>query len=239
MSSEGINSATKIRKDNKQQRPLSPKEKILLEKRLDYVPSSSHKGPDLGLFFHELVGNETYPKRIFDLLGGVIGILLFLATFPLFALVTALFSRGQILRTDTCYGLRGTSFIRYCYNVYRSPEKQTKGLVGKLLYKTRIYRLPNFINFARGEMALVGPSALPEKVGRQLNGELTDFYKRYAVKPGIIGIGNGRRPAEKIRDHSDWEHVLQKELYYVAKPTLKKDIKVVLGKLEQGSEPGD
>lgn len=240
MQSEGINSITA--KTRKRNQSLSPKEKILLEKRLDYVTSSNHKGPDLGLFFHELTGNETPPKKIVSILGGIAGFILFLVTFPLLGLLVGLSNKGRLIRKQTCIGIHGTNFTRYNYDIYNKDpgdtgiEEISGGIVERILFKTRLYRLPNFINLVKGDMALVGPTALPESTGQKLNAELTDFYKRFAVKPGIIGIADSRQSYHNTQDFESWGKILEKELYYVAKPNLKKDLTVIFGKLSAEDE---
>ncbi|MDX1639181.1 MAG: sugar transferase [Balneolaceae bacterium] len=197
---------------------------------MDYVPSSRHKGPDLGLFFHELVGNETFPKQMFCVIGGSIGFLLFVVTYPIIALLVKISSGGPVLRKDTRLGRHGTAFTCYTYNIFNEEGEIARGLIAKFLYKFRLYRLPHFLNLVRGEMDLVGPAPLESPVGDRLNDELTDFYKRFAVKPGIIKIRNGTESFQGTHAFEDWESLLEKELYYVAKPTLKKDMRVILSK---------
>jgi len=231
MQTEGINSLTQDKAKSKQE--LSPREKILLEKRLDYVPSSSHRGPNLELFFHELIGNETLPKKIVNNLGGTFGLLLFAVTYPLIGLLLLFTSGRGIIRRDTCLGLHGVAFIRYSYNIFDDSGLRVRGAVGKFLYTSGLYRLPRFINFAKREMDLVGPAALNTGTCNQLNDRLTDFYKRFAVKPGIIQVGSGDALPESTSGTMDaWEELLAKELYYVARPTLKKDLIVVGGSID-------
>lgn len=60
--------------------------------------------------------------------------------------------------------------------------------VGRLLRRSRIDELPQFINVLRGDMSIVGPR--PERayfIGR-IEKELPDFHLRLRTKPGITGL---------------------------------------------------
>lgn len=60
--------------------------------------------------------------------------------------------------------------------------------VGRILRKSRIDELPQFINVLRGDMSIVGPR--PERayfIGR-IEKELPDFHLRLRAKPGITGL---------------------------------------------------
>lgn len=60
--------------------------------------------------------------------------------------------------------------------------------VGRVLRKTRIDELPQFLNVLRGEMSIVGPR--PERayfIGR-IEKDLPEFQLRLRTKPGITGL---------------------------------------------------
>jgi lipopolysaccharide/colanic/teichoic acid biosynthesis glycosyltransferase len=60
--------------------------------------------------------------------------------------------------------------------------------IGRILRRSRIDELPQFINVLRGDMSIVGPR--PERayfIGR-IEKELPDFHLRLRAKPGITGL---------------------------------------------------
>ena len=60
--------------------------------------------------------------------------------------------------------------------------------VGRILRRSRIDELPQFLNVLRGDMSIVGPR--PERayfIGR-IEKELPDFHLRLRAKPGITGL---------------------------------------------------
>ena len=92
--------------------------------------------------------------------------------------------------------------------------------VGRILRRTSIDEIPNFINVLKGEMSLVGPR--PEIVS------ITDKYTLEQKKvldfmPGVTGVSqiNGRQtltPCERVR----------MEIEYYIKATLLSDLLIIL-----------
>ncbi len=60
--------------------------------------------------------------------------------------------------------------------------------VGRLLRRTRIDELPQFINVLRGEMSIVGPRPERSFFINQVRSEVPEFSLRLRVKPGITGL---------------------------------------------------
>ncbi|WP_395259357.1 sugar transferase [Halalkalibaculum sp. DA3122] len=195
------------------------------------MSEKDQKGPTIDLFFHELTGNESRPKRYFETVAGLLGFLLFAATLPIFSLLIILTSGRPIFVTDHFIGYRGSKLKRFFYRVRRSPGSSQKTPIGKFLKATGLYKLPNYINILNGDMALVGPNPLPVEKSEKLNKKFTDFYKRFATKPGVIAVRNGRS-WDLDQDPSVLSHSLQCELRYLVYPTLKKDFYVMLGSFE-------
>jgi len=72
------------------------------------------------------------------------------------------------------------------------PQRLTK--FGAFIRKWRIDELLNFLNVLSGQMSVVGPRPLPDKIAKELQdkeqngGTLTSLFKeRSSVKPGITG----------------------------------------------------
>jgi len=93
--------------------------------------------------------------------------------------------------------------------------------MGKILRKTSIDEIPQFINVLKGDMSLIGPRPL-------MIGELDEHYGSHetyeSVKPGLTGwwAANGRSEVE------DYNERLQLEYYYANNQSLMLDIKTVL-----------
>jgi len=64
--------------------------------------------------------------------------------------------------------------------------------LGKILRKTRIDELPQFINVLRGEMSIVGPRPERAFFMGKVEKEIPEFQLRLRAKPGITGLAQVR-----------------------------------------------
>lgn len=208
---------------------FSLRDKILLEKNLAFVSEKDQVGPTTDLFFHELVENETRAKKNFERVFGFLGFLLFLVTLPVITLFILVTSGRPIFVADTVVGYRGKKFERYLYRIYQHHDRSKLIFFGNFLKATGLYKLPSFYNIMSGSMALVGPQPLAEEESELLNKKFSDFYKRFASKPGVVGI-RGERQWDLDQPTDVLERSLEKELNYIGYPTLRQDLKIILNR---------
>ena len=151
-------------------------------------------------------------KRLTDI---IISILVLIITSPviiLSAIAIKLESRGPVLFIQDRTGLSGKKFKMFKFRgmidnaLSFGPEltqiddpRITK--VGKILRRTSIDEIPNFINVLLGEMSIIGPR--PEIVSIT-TGYSDEQKKVFQFKPGITGYSqiNGRQmlsPEERVR----------------------------------------
>ena len=91
--------------------------------------------------------------------------------------------------------------------------------IGKILRKTSLDELPQFVNVLLGDMSLIGPRPLVQGELDAHNGN-HEIYEK--VRPGITGWW-----ACSGRSEIDYEERLRLEYYYVEHQSLKLDIKCV------------
>lgn len=96
--------------------------------------------------------------------------------------------------------------------------------LGKILRKTSLDELPQFINIYIGDMSLIGPRPLVEGELDSHNGN-HEIYE--SVRPGITGwwACNGR-------SNMDYEERLELEYYYVNNRSILLDLKCILKTIE-------
>ena len=93
--------------------------------------------------------------------------------------------------------------------------------IGRILRKTSLDELPQFINVIKGEMSLVGPRPLPL---RDYAGFEKDWHRRrLSVKPGVTGLWQ-----VKDRDHDSFERWMKLDMLYIDQWSLWSDFKILL-----------
>ena len=144
-------------------------------------------------------------KRLFDLIGACILLLITLPLFPVIALAIKLDSHGPVFFKQLRIGKAHPNLVELFEMIkFRSmvndAERESGAAlakkndprvtrVGRFLRKSRFDELPQFINVIRGEMSLVGPR--PERPGfyQKLETAIPFFAERtYGVAPGITGL---------------------------------------------------
>lgn len=198
-------------------------DKIHLEKQIPFS-SEEKKGPHVDLFFHELTSEKHLLQKILGFLGSTILSLIFFLSYPLIALLIKLFAKGEVIQKVSTTGRRGIVFERYLYPTKDTQTKESY-FFGTFLKKSSLYKLPSILNVWKGEMNLIGPAPYAQEKCNKWNKEFSDYYKRFALKPGFFPV------ADVITNSSELEQVarsLEKELNYILNPSLKKDIKHLL-----------
>jgi lipopolysaccharide/colanic/teichoic acid biosynthesis glycosyltransferase len=180
-------------------------------------------------------------ERVFDTVVGVIGLALFVVTYPVIAIAIKLDSRGPVIFSQKRIGLRGKTFMFYKYRSmshdghapYETPKLEHEHFrtfvfvtptsrltrVGRFLRATSLDELPNFWNVLRGDMRLVGPRPeIPELV----NQYPPEYHRRHEVKPGITGLAqvNGRA-------NLTYEETMNYDLDYVNNHSLGRDLAIL------------
>jgi len=138
-------------------------------------------------------------KRLFDIIGGVIGALIFLIFFPFVALLIFIDSGSPVTYIQTRSGKGGKPYKMLKFRtMYQDAEKDGKvqltmqndtriTRVGSILRKAHIDELPQFLNVLQGVMSLVGPrSERPEWI-MEFQKQIPFYRARLQVKPGITG----------------------------------------------------
>ena len=187
-------------------------------------------------------------KRLIDIVGSLIGIVLLLPTATIVFIARFILKEddGPMMYEQLRVGKDGKYFRIYKFrtmvvgadkilNEYLENNEEAKKefeanhklkndpritKIGNILRKTSIDELPQFINVLKGDMSLVGPRPLVDGEIELHNGN-PDLYE--SVKPGITGYWacNGR-------SELTYEERLKLEYYYIENMSLILDIKCVL-----------
>jgi exopolysaccharide biosynthesis polyprenyl glycosylphosphotransferase len=181
-------------------------------------------------------------KRLIDVAGGLVGLLLFSPVIVVAAVAIRLDGLGPVLFRQVRVGLRGRPFrvlkLRTMvpdaearraelleHNEIRGPAfKVTHDprvtRIGRFLRRTSMDEVPQFWNVVRGEMSLVGPRPpLPEEVA----GYNLWHRRRLAMKPGMTGLWQ-----VSARREGDFDRWVRIDLDYIDGWSLWLDVKIIL-----------
>ncbi|ODG93186.1 multidrug MFS transporter [Gottfriedia luciferensis] len=184
-----------------------------------------------------------FSKRVMDLLGAIMGLLVLLPVF----IVVAIFikfedPKGPVFFYQTRVGKDGKEFKMYKFrSMVTDAEERLKELlqynevsgamfkmkddpritkIGKFIRKTSIDELPQFFNVLLGDMSLVGPRPpLPREVE-----EYSDYdMQRLLVTPGCTGLWQ-----ISARNSVGFNEMVEFDLAYINNRTIIYDIKIIL-----------
>ena len=140
-------------------------------------------------------------KRLFDLAGAAVGLLLSAPLIAVFGALVYLESPGPILYRQKRIGRNGKVFQMLKIRSMRldaekdgkvgwsTKEDPRRLRVGTLMRKLNIDEIPQFWNVLKGEMSLVGPRPERPFFCRQLEEATTYYVLRHSVRPGITRWG--------------------------------------------------
>jgi len=123
-------------------------------------------------------------KRTFDISFSLIALLVFIIPVIAVILIIVIFEKHPIIFYQKRIGLHKNPFkiLKFQTLVNNLPTK-----TGKILRKTGLDELPQFINVLKGDMSIVGPRALTNYDIERLKWD-SEFHKiRWNCKPGITG----------------------------------------------------
>ncbi len=196
--------------------------------------------------YHTITLNtyEQVIKRAIDILGGLVGVIVFSPFMLITAIAIKLDSPGPILFKQVRVGQNGRHFKIYKFrSMHIDAEARKKELmeqneikggvmfkmkddpritrVGKVIRKLSIDELPQFFNVLGGSMSLVGtrPPTLDEVEKYQRK-----QWRRISIKPGITGMWqvNGR---SKVLDFDD---IVEMDVEYIDNWSLWLDFKILI-----------
>ena len=149
-------------------------------------------------------------KRLLDIVGSVLGLLVLGPVMIVIAIMIKATSAGPVFFAQDRIGLRGTHFSMLKFrSMVDNAEKQGTGLysfagdpritrVGHVLRRKSLDELPQLINVLTGAMSLVGPRPPVTYELGPWEEYTPEMRKRFDVKPGITGLAqvSGRNDLE-------------------------------------------
>jgi lipopolysaccharide/colanic/teichoic acid biosynthesis glycosyltransferase len=157
-------------------------------------------------------------KRLLDIFLSLIAITVFLIPMIIISLLLVLIEKHQVLFRQTRVGYKKSKFniLKFQTMIDGVPTK-----TGKVLRKTGLDELPQFINVLKGDMSIVGPRALTEYDIQRLGWDEKKYSIRWELKPGITGFSQIYGGQHK---RTSWFF----DMYYVKNRNLCVDFAIIL-----------
>lgn len=184
----------------------------------------------------ELLNREKLPpvatsvaKRVFDVVGAAIGLLLLSPVLILVAIMVRRKIGSPVLFRQERVGLKGQSFEILKFRTMTNetddegrllPDELRLPKFGSFLRSSSLDELPELVNVIRGEMSLVGPRPL---VARYLERYTPDQARRQLARPGITGLAQ-----VKGRNVLAWEDRFALDVDYVTNWNFALDLSILL-----------
>lgn len=198
-----------------------------------------------GLAEHGLAANAercvgSRAKRILDLVGSSVGLVLLLPLFVLIGVVVYAHDRGPVFFRQQRTGLHGQVFKIWKFRTMRLEEastrfRQTSGRcdpritpIGRFLRATSLDELPQLINIVSGQMSLVGPRPHPVALDKSLAPQFKNYRMRQSVRPGLTGLAQIMGARGPVNCPDDMERRLRHDLTYIRGWSVFGDIKIVV-----------
>ena len=175
-------------------------------------------------------------KRSLDIIFGVIGCICFAIAFIVVAPLIYLTDRGPVFYNATRRGKDGKEFKMYKFrsmmvnapdlknpdgSTYNSDNDPRLTKIGRLMRKTSVDELPQFINVLIGDMSMIGPR--PTLATKPFSEVDQTTVRRYDVRPGVTGYSQAYF-RNSITQSEKFEH----DCYYVDNLSFMLDVKIFL-----------
>ncbi len=177
-------------------------------------------------------------KRLIDLVGSFLGLLVFGLLYPWIAVAVLIESGPPVMFRQARLGRGAVPFGALKVRTmsvdaeadgqahWAQEEDPRRTIIGKVLRRMHLDEFPQFWNVFKGQMSLVGPRPERPELVEELEAQIPFYRARLLVKPGITGwaqvnYGKGasiQGSAEK----------LEYDLYYIKHRGLMMDLWIIL-----------
>ncbi len=193
--------------------------------------------PILSLRQTPLYGWNAVVKRAFDVIVGLVCLLIAAIPMIVIAALVKLTSSGPVFYRQRRMGLDGSEFEMIKFRTMRTDAEQETGPVmavrddprrtsiGGFLRRTSLDELPQLFNVLRGEMSLVGPRPERPELIEQFKDEIPRYMLRHKMKAGMTGYAQikGLRGAD-----TSLRKRIQHDVHYIRNWSLLLDIRILL-----------
>jgi putative colanic acid biosynthesis UDP-glucose lipid carrier transferase len=178
-------------------------------------------------------------KRLEDLVLGTLILAAISLPFVFIALAVKLTSPGPVLFRQRRHGLHGKEIrvlkfrtMRVCEDGDHVPQARRDDdritRVGRLLRRTSLDELPQFLQVLTGEMSIVGPRPHAVAHSEHYRTLIHGYALRHQVKPGITGWAQVNGWRGETPDLRRMQARIEHDLAYIRHWSLRWDLQIIL-----------
>jgi exopolysaccharide biosynthesis polyprenyl glycosylphosphotransferase len=180
---------------------------------------------------------EETAKRTLDVLFSLSVLIAGIPLWLLFACFIKLDSQGPVLYRQVRVGKNSNHFKIFKFRSMRSDAEKKSGPIwaekndprvtnaGRILRKTHLDEIPQFINVLKGDMSLVGPRPERPFFVDKLTKEIPLYNHRHRVRPGITGWAQVKHKYDENME--DVRTKIKYDLFYIENISWRLDLKIL------------
>lgn len=182
---------------------------------------------------------EQLSKRLLDIIGASIGLVMLAPLMILSAIAIKLDSPGPVFFRQSRNGFNAKQFSIFKFRTMTVMEDgatvvQAKRFdprvtrIGRLLRRSSIDEVPQLINVVKGEMSLVGPRPHALAHDGHYGRLLSDYAFRHHVRPGITGWAQVKGFRGETAQVEQMKGRIDCDLWYINNWSLALDLKILM-----------
>lgn len=190
--------------------------------------------PVITLRGSRITGRARVLKLVEDRVLSALILILISPVMALLAIGVKLSSPGPVFYRQTRVGLDGKEFRMLKFrsmpvNVeaagvkWGSAQSKPVTRLGRLMRRTSLDELPQFINVLRGDMSIVGPRPERPMFVEQFRHEIPAYMQKHLVKAGITGWAQ----IHGLRGDTDLGKRIEYDLFYIRNWSLMLDLQII------------
>lgn len=185
-------------------------------------------------------GFNRFIKRVSDIVGSFLLIILFSPVMLVVALAVRFSSKGPVIYKQERVGLHNRNFVMYkfrsmkierCDELHFTTQNDDRTTrIGRFIRRCSLDELPQLFNVLKGDMSLVGPRPERPEFVEKFREQIPRYMIKHQVRPGMTGWAqiNGYRGNTSIRKRIEYD------LYYIENWTFWFDIVILFQTIFKG-----
>jgi len=177
-------------------------------------------------------------KRIFDIVvSSLVTIFILSWLIPLLAILIRLESKGPVFfiqhrtgrnnRTFRCLKLRSMRVNNDANEKQASRNDSRFTRVGRILRKTNLDEMPQFLNVLLGDMSIVGPRPHMLRHTEEYSRIIQQYMVRHFLKPGITGWAQVNGFRGEITEESQLKKRIEHDIWYMENWSVYLDLRIM------------